>query len=1421
MYGKKTLSLLIVFMMIVVPSTTILTSDSNNSATAEIVLSTDNSQNEYTFDDFFIYDEESGTLMMNPSILGGVFGNAAVDEKPLDATNPIPNEYNVAPLEIAMWHGGDNSYYDIYENQIYLPDKPISGIIYSTKGDGNTDSNHGISFAAALSKNSEVYKGVTAARDWICTLFYDDNSGHLKLNVLKTDDDYHELDIDSLGISSGYSAADVNLVSTLQSKNILNYAVGDFDGDGNEEIAVLHQSYIMYFGLNLTTGALELLYYTDIFTDSGSLNYLYSPVSMYAGDVDGDGSDELLVCRGYYSDGIPGKNEYTMMGFIDIGCSDFKSESKDNLFHFSLDSDYCQWLHIVLKDPSSGETLESVMTSAVFADINRDGHREIVVGGYLWDNDNTSTSYNEDPSHAAGELYLAYAKYDREAGKIADGLNNLTILMDDNSTAATWNGSLAVDSTYTLSSKNDEIEGHNKNDTSIFLEDWNDNPLLLCRSLNWSNWTIPMNTVSLSGFQNGNFNEQVFFDIWVYDFNTTTQSFYVYKAINGTLYTYVNFADDNNIMCNAMCVGALASQDLSNYYDNHQDLLIHFGIDTEENSGLSQGGPDGETIWYYGVLCRDIVFNSTSISRPMSFPQYGDIRDWGNGLYNVGKVAFGNFDDDSYTLTPLRHYFRYIDPVVNVFLSGVPCESDMAELLAIGTSSIGETSIINSQGSSSGSGTAFEGEGKISFEAGGIGGFFNISAGAGYWGEDNVTNTHTVELTSTFATSTDSVLLFTVPVDVYVYYVTDLDKNSYVTEVPIARDPVYQAMEYERYVEYIGEYNDWMKMMYNFCEEEGYTPLEVINPEHVEGDISTYVHQNTGNDIFDPIDVYYFGDGDGSSFEFELTIEDENESEHIDGGVEELSLGFDLFEKGASIGGYTTKGSFGISPSAEFHEGTISLTADSSGMGFSSKLNQGFREYLKDASESYKESIGQYWMKGTFWASTRSSATDDYYYVGYTVDSYGVGAKFADLTYYPFDVNNSDSKYNPTADTACFTIRIDNSLDDGAIKASNYYVEYKYQDLWYKIGEQKIQDHNFPQIKLYEEADDVWVESDNQFIPAGSDEYTTFNIAISGLSSVLSDSMDFRIVGNKFLGYTDTTNSSSAVPIYAANPALPVTAYKDYVTNSAAVIYHNNTGAEEDISFEATAFGKTVVLPEDCFFDVPIDFSFIGWSTSADGTEMVETITVDEVCEDIYAVWSSNVTFPSTDALLSSISSGVRCPLAVVDCNADGVIESKVFSALANCDKDLKVLFRDENGTPLLRLLVYNIDNSVLHSSLEIPSVMLEYNLPSEYQLLSSGNNGIVCIHLSNEFVTTYDIDIKIYTDLVPGSTADVYIFNESTSDLWNVAENVIVGADGQISFMYKSPEKEPADSNGALALICIVMALIVTAFFFRSLFKK
>ena len=1415
MYSKKILSLFIVLMMIVVPSATLLTSDTNNSAAEGIILSADDSQPQYTWEDFFIYDEESGTTMMNPAILSSIFGTAAVSGKPSEVSDPIPEEYNIAPLEIALWNGGDNSHYDIYEHQFYTdPDKPIPGKIYSTGNDGNTDSNHGISFAAALSKNSSYYTGITAARDWLCTLFYDNNSGHLKLNVLKTDGGYHQLDIDSLGISSGYTAYDVNLVSSLQSKNILNYAVGDFDGDGNEEIAVLHQSYIMFFGLNLGTGVLELLYYTNIFTDPNSLNYLYSPVSMYAGDVDGDGCDELLVCRGYYSDGTPGKNEYTMMGFIDINSGEFKSESTSEStsesasesastpFYFALESEYCQWLRVTFDDPTSDATLESVMTSAVFADINHDGRREIVVGGYLWNNKDNSTGYNEDPSHAAGELYLAYAKYDIETHKIADSWNNLMLLMDDNGTAATWYGALSVDP-YALSKSNDDIEGHNKYDTSIFLEDWNDNPLLLCRSLNWSNWTIPMNTVSLSGFQDGNFEEQIYFDLWFYGFDTLNQSFYVYKPINSINFPYLssdNF-DDNNVMCNAMCVGALASQDLSNYYDNHQDLLIHIGIDTAENTGLEQGGPDGRTIWYYTILCRDSRFmiNSTDLSYPMSFPQYADIRDWGNGLYNVGKVAFGNFDDDSYSLTVLRHYFRYLDPVVNVFLSGVPCESDMAELLVAGTSSIGETSIINIQGSSSGSGTTFEGEGKVSLEASGIGGFFNISAGAGYWEEDNVTNTHTVELTSTFATSTDSVLLFTIPVDIYVYYIVDPDGKTSVTEVPIAGDPVYQAMEYERYVEFIDEYNTWLKGMYDTYKVEGYTPLETIGYEHVEGDISTYLRENTGTDLFDPIDVYYFGDGDGSSFEFELTIEDENETEHIDGSVQEVSLGFDLFEKGEKIGGHTTKADLGIVPSAEFHEGVVSLTIDSSGMGFSSKLNQGFREYLKDTSESYEESIGQYWMKGLFWASTRSSANTTYYYVGYTVNDYGVGAKLADLTYHPYDVNNPDSKYNPTTDTVCFTIDIDACLDDAHIQADNYYIEYKYQNVWYKIGESNLTDPNFPHIRLYEENGDVWEESDNKFTARDGEEHSTFNIAIAGLSSVLNNSMDFRIVSNKVTGYEDITEGNDAVPIYATNPALPVTAYKDSVTESAAIVYHYNVDVEDAISFEATVLGETITLPEDCPFNAPIKSTFIGWSTSADGAELVETITVDEICEDIYAVWSFDGTFPSTDAILTSINSGVRCPLAIVDYDGDGVIEKEVFSALAESGKDLKVLFRNENGTPQLRLLIHNIDSASSLSSMDIPTVRVNDSLPTEQQLLSSGTDNIVCIHLSKEFVTTYDLDVKVYTNLTPGSTADVYIFNESTSELWNVAEDAVVGFNGQISFTYKAPEKEPVDSNGLL----------------------
>lgn len=1401
---KKFLSILIAAAMLVLPLSTIITSESGldlNSGSPALSAG-DDSQRLYSDSDyeFFTYDEETGTLMLDSSILSGVFGTEATSQKPSAETDVINDAFILSPLEIAMWQGGSSGHYEIYDHS-------SSSMLYSTGSIGNTDSYHAVAFAAALSKNSNVYNtdgDVSWARDWICSLYYNNSNAHLHLNVQKTNGPVMDLDIDSLGITNSYTLDEINRVSSLQSRNILNYAVGDFDGDSNEDIAILHQSYILFFGLNLETGKLELMYKTQIPHDSSSSNMLYTPVSMSAGDIDGDGLDELIVNRGYFSNGTPGSNEYTMLGIIDISSPQFIAAGYPS--DFSSDSDYCKWKKVIINDPLTGTALNSIMTSAVVADINHDSVNELVIGGYLWDNNNTHADYTRNPSYGAGELYIAYAKYDSANKQLFDSWNNVTLLMDDNGLATT-----RYDETDGDVVKQYDLEGHDVHDTSIFLEDSNDNPVSLCRAVNWCNWTIPMHTVSLKGYQNNCMDQQVFFDTLFYSFDTTYQAFgvYIQPPKLGLC------PDNNNVICNGIYAGAFLSQNLDDYQDNHQELLIHYGSDLHEKAA-----DDGNTEWAYAIYDGNAAVTYST----QSPHYYRDVREWGNGLYNVGRLAFGNFDDDSYSLTLLRHYFMYIDPVVMAFVSGIPCETDLAEKLVEGTSSLGDTSIIKISGSGSGSGTDKEWEAKVSFNVGGLfAKWFSASIGGGHWGEQKVTNTHTVTAEQTFGSSKDSVLLTTVPLDLYIYNIVDPSGNSAVESIPVAGDLITQAMDYDSYVEYITEYNDWLTKLHESCDAaDELSIVSIIPSEHVQGDISTYTAPNPGEELFSPEDVGYTGTGSGSFLEVSLTIEDEKESEDMYGGVGELSLKFDIFEAGKKIGRHDTKSNFGIDISGEGKGATVSLTTDVTGMGYSSKINQAFDEYLIDKSEDYVKSLEQYKMQGTFWASKRyaESLDDGYFYVGYTVNTYTVGAKLGELEYIPYDPNNPDSKYNPTNDVVCFKAVIDNCLSESDIRATGYYIEYQYQGEWYKLGSTPAGDKNFPHLQLYEDAADGWTLSANDFRPLDEEGEQSFNVAVAGLSALTDETLNFRIVAYK----PDVNNSSSPstdgsyTTVYAPNPSLPVTAYKNSVVGTATVIYNSMYDGINSIAFDQTLLGETYeLLP--CMFTPAAGAEFLGWASAPDSSDFIDTVAIDELCTNVYAVWSVPGGIPSTEEIVSCSRTAAN-PTILLNYDANGSISKTVFSELAKEGKDLRVVFRDETGRPLVRLQISNITDTVNSGSFDVPKLMMKYSLPETNALGASGSQ-VVCLYLSDELFTPYDMKITVYTNLDPGTKADVYIFNEADSTLTLVAGSADVGAYGHISFVYEAPEKN-ADSNGdALAVISLIAALIVFIFLAASFRRK
>lgn len=1403
---KKLLSILIVAALLMLPLSTIITSDSGSDLDGSSpVLSANGDDSKFYKDSnysFFGYDEDTGVITLDSSILNEAFGEEAIDETPSSEVNVFDDSYLIAPLEIAMWQGGSSGHYDVYEHS-------NASMISYTDSIGNTDSYHAVSFAAALSKNNKNYHSedeTSWARDWICSLYYNNDNAHLHLNVQKTNGPAMDIDIDGLGITNPYTPYDINMVSSLQAKNILNYAVGDFDGDSNEDIAILHQSYIMFFGLDMTSGNLELMYKTQIPHDSNSLNVLYTPVSMSAGDIDEDGLDELIVNRGYFSNGIPGNNEYTMLGIIDISSPQFSSAEYPA--DFSSDSDYCKWKRVTITDPLTGSALDSIMTSAVVADINHDKVNELVIGGYLWDNSNTSASHTSDPSYGAGELYIAYAKYDAANSKLFDSWNNVTLLMDDNGLATT-----RYDDTDGDVVKQYDLEGHNVQDTSIFLEDYNDNPVGLCRGINWCNWTVPMHTVSLKGYQNNCMDEQVFFDTLFYSFDTTYQAFgvYIHPPKLGLC------PDNNNVICNGIYTGAFLSQDLNSYSDNHQELLIHYGSDLHEKAA-----DNGNTEWAYVIYDG----NATATYSTQSPHYFRDVREWGNGLYNMGRVAFGNFDDDSYSLTLLRHYFMYIDPTATVFLSAIPCETDLPEKLVEGTSSLGDTSVIRINGSGTGSGSDFEWEAKASFNIGGmLAELLTLSIGGGAWGEEKITNTHTITTELTAGSSKDSVFLTTIPLDVYVYNIIDPDGHQDVETIPIAGDTINQVMDYDYYVEYITKYNDWLTELHKVCDEADKLKIvDIISTNHVPGDISTYIAPNEGGDIFEPQSVGYTGTGSGSFIEVKLSLEDETETENMYGGLGEVSLKFDIFKKDKLFHGHTGKADFGIDISGEAKGAPVSLTTDVTGLGYSSKINQAFDEYLIDKSEDYVKSLDQYKMQGKFWASNRSIGDLEYIYVGYTVNSYTLGAKLGELEYIPYDPDDPDSKYNPTNDIVCFNVTIDNCLGEDDVRATGYYIEYQYQGEWYKLGTTPVDDKNFPPMYLYEDAGDDWTLSANDFKPLDEEGEQSFKVAVAGLSALTDETLNFRIVAYKpdvndsSSSTTDSEGKTTYTTIYAPNPSLPVTAYKNSVVDAATVIYNSNYDEINNISFDQTVLGETYeLLP--CKFTSPVETKFLGWAASPDSSELISSIVIDEPCENVYAVWSATEEVPSTEAIVSCSRTSAT-PTILLNYDTNGSISKTVFSELAKEGKDLRLVFRDETGMPLVRLQISNIRDTANSGSFEVPTLMVKYALPETSALAASGNQ-VVCLYLSDELFTPYDMKITVYTNLDTGSKADVYVFNESDSTLTLVAGGAAVGAYGHISFVYEAPEKDLDSSNGALAAISLVAALIVFIFLAASFRRK
>ena len=1001
-----------------------------------------------------LVQNEDGTYVLRSDYFEDAFG---LQPNPSDIEDPLDGTIVVEPMEIVSFRGGSNMEFVVMEpDGTHVSDS--STMLHTT-----SDSK-GESFAAALTRESNH---VHIYRDWVCTLFQQGN--HLMFCADNDEPGYEYVEyVVDLGIVD-YPREQEQLAA-MGAGNLFSYAVGDYDGDGNEEVAVFDGTTISFIGFE-DGGYGLVMYYSERLLPVPNNPYYCTPSSMCTADVDGDGIDDVVLTLETWS---------------------VENYFETYLFSVVPSKEQADSLRVQIPEVD-GSYIDTAMVSIDAADVDGDGFQEIVVGGYGWNNQNTSLSHTRDWAYHAGELFLAYCELENlPNGNPQDfrvDLDAVTILGDDNDTASNL---------FFGSSHWDPQGDHNVQDTSIYMEI--EDPPRLARSPSWYNWTIPLQGVDLEGFTDG-YEEQVFFNTWFYQLEGN--SFTVHSKTE----RWTGTADSNRMMC-TFIEGANIWEQTPEDWDGKESLFIGYLVDLESHFS----GGDTEM----GFVIFD--HSGEEYASKTESDSYLDGRatstfEWEYRF--TGNPMVMNDDTDDYVAEYLAHMYTYTDPNVIAVVSGVPYDQDLADVLISGPDSIGSTEFEKSSETGSGTESSFE------ISAGGQGGlealWMEISGEAGYAHEFSDSRTQTIAFSTSYESAEDSVALYVIPMDVYLYKVTEPDGDggmrSTVQSITLYGDAVNVMMEYEEYVEFILNYN---RMMTSFSSDYNSLPIADIGV-HELGDISTYI--DTPVDPLANVSVMYRGDGIHNTVT--QSVELSEESEHVEGNGGSFNLDVQCHIL-CGMAGYT------------FEVGGMdsTISVDASGMGFTSSLNQGMEiDYLGDPSEA-GEVLGQYIMNGDFWAEMRSSTDEngnvlDYVYVGYTVDSYSSAPEPGSLSpdvYVP-DGTDEDDPYNPTSDSVSLRAFIPDIGERPERTADKYTLQISWQGHWYDVNSTMLD------ITAERETSEGWIVSDS-VEPGMQGSYVWFKV--SGLEGLGYSSYEFRLMASSVDGVQERIN-----------PTLPVTAYLD------------------------------------------------------------------------------------------------------------------------------------------------------------------------------------------------------------------------------------------------------------------------------------
>ena len=430
----------------------------------------------------------------------------------------------------------------------------------------------------------------------------------------------------------------------------MQITAGDYNNDGKADIAV------MVPGSNADTdGKLVILdlegsrlvqtYTQDktfysAYNKDDSAKTKFSAYDLTSGDCDNDGTDEVIYTNTY----------------------DVITQDDDSYINV-LDYTASGYTKPVSQEIRVGQGHDNMGNAGVtVGDIDNDGLAEIIVGGFMVNDDKKSATYSytaKDGSSTKSipyyhEMAMSYMEYDN----VAAGYSNFTafsVFRDDEGTAQTCVGG---------------------NDTSY--QTYSNRTLGSSRRYkNSDNWTIPIQAVSLTGYVNDKTNDQVFFGNYMYYYDSSTGLFKVYDS-DGEVDVDSDAVVYNDIQApttsiTTMVAGSFLSDDTSYVaVEGQQQLMV----------GYVRKKNNGDRSFEMALLYQNSG-DTMAPKRGVKYIATADDDDF-NDMKFYPTVCLLNMDSDTKYVQYVGHDFTFTEPEVLDVIASVPYFRDIMDAYPAG-----------------------------------------------------------------------------------------------------------------------------------------------------------------------------------------------------------------------------------------------------------------------------------------------------------------------------------------------------------------------------------------------------------------------------------------------------------------------------------------------------------------------------------------------------------------------------------------------------------------------------------------------------------------------------------------------------------------------------------------------------------------